>query len=749
MVRRHRLFALGILFLLGFGFWVRSQQDTSADVLVVSGLAQVSDALQLNVSVSPPISQPGDLLQLHAVLTNVDQVTQSPEVVFYLPPGVALENQFLPAGMTVNVKANSLHWLPIVAAHGGMQQISLSLRVETADIQMPHRELTAVLKLNGAEERTVASFWVGIPPQIERILTPPQVSVGQPFQIRATMHGSGPFTQSWNLGDGRVLKVNDPIIVFPLPGVYEVQLEASNPLASASQSQRITVVPHPAAQFTMDDLTPGVGQEVSFISQSGGGQPLQHFWDFGDGSSSTEANPRHQYAGLGTYQVHLQVRNAYGQSDAYWPVTVGQPPAANMTVPESIPAGRAMPGLASGDSSVLRYEWAMGDGRYHEGAQINHVYSQSGDYYITMIAVNEYGGTEIGRWIHVDPGLLSVYLPFIANAGQMALTEDVLAGLDLPPVELGQPFVLAPVAVPANSTPTEQLFLYINEARRQFDLLPLTNVAPLNAAAQNHAADMAAYGFTAHTGSDGSTPEERYIGQQYPGGYAGETTAWGFEEARQAVEFWVNSPSHRRILLNAAATDVGVGFYADYNAPNVWYWTAEFGNNYAVPSAPTLRVQEPAQHAEAMVTTAVTYAWNWPVPLSGSQRFVLYLYTSQGAFPVAVVTRPTHGTYYAVQLTADTLQTGNSRLQVLPGRYEWQVKLEDGAALVESERRSIAFLVDPNAPTATPTPTETMTPPPPTATAPSATPTPEWPTPTPLPPTPTNPAPLVTSTPIP
>jgi hypothetical protein len=209
----------------------------------------------------------------------------------------------------------------------------------------------------------------------------------------------------------------------------------------------------------------------------------------------------------------------------------------------------------------------------------------------------------------------------------------------------------------------------------------------------------------------------------------------------------MNSPDHRRILLNEAATDLGVGYYLDYNAPNVWYWSAEFGNTYAAPDLPVLRVQEPANLTEALVTTAVNYTWNWPVSLTGNQHFVLYLHTTQGAFPIAEVNQPQHGAQYTVQLSADNFRSGDNRLQVLPGRYEWQVKLEDGGVIAESERRSIAFLFDPNAPTPTATPTITLTPSPTATPTNTPTPTPEWPTATPLPPTPTNPPPLVTATP--
>ncbi|MCP4358816.1 MAG: PKD domain-containing protein [Chloroflexi bacterium] len=730
--------------------WAQFQRETVAEVLVVSGLMQIDSAVQLDLAVSPPISQPGDVVHLQATLLNLDQVAYTPEIIFQLPTNVKLELQNLPPGMTFNVKLNALTWLPVLAANGGIQDVLLPLRVETADIAQPEQEITAVLRLNGAEQTTVVNLWVGSVPQVEAILHPPQVSVGQPFQLKAQTGGSGPKTQTWHLGDGRTVKVNDPVVLFPLAGVYDVRLDVSNPLATASKTQAITVVPHPAAQFVLDDVTPGVDQLVTFLSQSGGAQPLQYTWDFGDGFMSAETNPTHQYATLGTYQVHLTVQNEFGKSEAYWPVTVGETPLADMVIPESGRAGEQISATGFGDNTVGRYEWAMGDGRYYEGQQINHTYAQTGDYYITMLAVNDYGSTEMGRWIHIDPGFAYIYLPAILNdnnGGQLTAEADILAGLDLPEVYLDKPFVMQSISVPPGSTPIEQLYIYINEARRQFDLPALANVSALNTAAQNHASDMAANGFTAHTGSDGSFPAERLLWYGYRGGYGGETTAWGFEYPYQAVEFWVNSPSHRRIILSEAATDVGVGFTVNYEAPNVWYWTAEFGNAYAAPSAPTLRLQSPANNTEALVTTPVTYAWNWPVPLSGNQQFVLYLHTNQGSFPVDAAVSPLNGTYYALQLSADNLKSGNNRLQVLPGRYEWQVKLEGDGVLVEGPRQTIAFHADPNAPTPTATATVTGTAVGPTPTPePTGTATPLWPTVTPTAPPPTA-LPLITATP--
>ena len=70
----------------------------------------------------------------------------------------------------------------------------------------------------------------------------------------------------------------------------------------------------PVAGFTWtaEELT------VSFTSTStDDGDTLTHAWDFGDGNSSSEANPVHTYAADGTYAVVLTVTDGDGNTDTH------------------------------------------------------------------------------------------------------------------------------------------------------------------------------------------------------------------------------------------------------------------------------------------------------------------------------------------------------------------------------------------------------------------------------------------------
>lgn len=747
-----------------------------------TGIARADNGrLSLEVKIEPAVAQPGDVVQLTTTLFNRGTTSAVPTLRLLLPPRLSPDVGALPTGATINLQTNAINWLPVLAPNS-QQQFTMPLLVTTADITRAEQVVQAIMVQDGLEYGANATMWVGILPLIQNILTQTQVAVGQPVTLEAELSGSGPYGYMWDLGDGRRVDLPNPVVVFPVAGRYEITLTVTNPLGRQSRNTVLNVVPHPVANLIADDTTPGVGQPVRFQSVGGGNPPLRLSWDFGDGGRATDdPQPTHVYQSPGVYEVQLVVENGFGRSEAFATVEVGVSPVADLLVPETVAVGEPLLGQALGDDSVTAYRWDMGDGRRREGAQISHLYQRPGDYYITLTADNGYAETQVGRWVQVLPGISSVFLAFVAQdqpaAGDVpAAIEEATNGsntaavdglaVPLEPVALEGAFSLDPVQLPPGVTAAEQLLIYINEARRLFDLPALEYRQELSAAAQYHSQDKAYYPDSPHVGSDGTTAAERLLRYAYPGGYAGETTAWGFADPREAVEFWVNSEAHRSIILNRYATDVGVGYAEDYATRNIWHWTAEFGNRHASPSQATLRVQEPVSGISAYDTDFLNYAWTWPLPLASNQQFVVYLQRGDELLRLGRINQPVYGSRFVLSAAFAGIVpqqgTGTQNAATTSiSSFDWFVRLEDGrgAVLAESERRSVAFRPDPNAAVATleATPvitTTTTVSPVATAGTPLITPTVEastTPEPTPLPPVPTDPPialpPIVTPTP--
>lgn len=124
-----------------------------------------------------------------------------------------------------------------------------------------------------------------------------------------------PTSWSWTFGDGGVSSLQNPAYTYNTPGTYTVVLNATNSDGTGVETKvnYITVVAPtaPTADFSADDVTPTVLQNVNFTDLSVG-NPTSWNWNFGDGQTSTLQNPSHAYNASGTYTVTLTATNVYG-----------------------------------------------------------------------------------------------------------------------------------------------------------------------------------------------------------------------------------------------------------------------------------------------------------------------------------------------------------------------------------------------------------------------------------------------------
>jgi uncharacterized protein YkwD len=129
-----------------------------------------------------------------------------------------------------------------------------------------------------------------------------------------------------------------------------------------------------------------------------------------------------------------------------------------------------------------------------------------------------------------------------------------------------------------------QVLGQINVLRRQHGLTTLRTSRGLRAAADAHSSSMVTGGFFAH--GDFSRRVARYYPRgRYRTWSIGENLLWSSPDvdAAQAVRMWLNSPSHRKILLTARWREIGLSaVHVDagpgvFNGAPVTVLTADFG----------------------------------------------------------------------------------------------------------------------------------------------------------------------------
>ncbi len=120
-----------------------------------------------------------------------------------------------------------------------------------------------------------------------------------------SMYGEAFF---WDFDDGRTSEEENPVHVFEEPGFYEVTLVVSGEVNTDSTSVVITVHQPPVAAFAVEpQIITLPDDEAQMINLSS--MAFTSFWDFGDGTTSEEYQPVHQYEQAGEYTVELTVGN--------------------------------------------------------------------------------------------------------------------------------------------------------------------------------------------------------------------------------------------------------------------------------------------------------------------------------------------------------------------------------------------------------------------------------------------------------
>ena len=111
----------------------------------------------------------------------------------------------------------------------------------------------------------------------------------------------------------------NPYFTFPSSGTYEITLVATGPGGTDTDVQTINVEvdPAPVADFEQSEsIIPLSDPSLTFTNNSLNADG--YLWDFGDGTTSTDSDPWHEYEAEGTYEIMLVAINGTCPNDTLW-----------------------------------------------------------------------------------------------------------------------------------------------------------------------------------------------------------------------------------------------------------------------------------------------------------------------------------------------------------------------------------------------------------------------------------------------
>ena len=214
------------------------------------------------------------------------------------------------------------------------------------------------------------------------------ICIGQSSVLAALASGGngGPYVYSWSNGFSNTSQTITPTQT----GSYMVTVSDGCTTPNVQQTINLIVNPIPSPSFTPGNIQGCSPVSASFNMTSTSGPGYSYLWAFGDNTSSTAANPSHQYSAAGAFNVTLTVTNQYGCSASVTNnnvVNVYPHPIAKFTPdPNETQLITANINFYNHSIGANYYDWNFGDNATSIDFSPTHMYGDTGIYEIRLIA---------------------------------------------------------------------------------------------------------------------------------------------------------------------------------------------------------------------------------------------------------------------------------------------------------------------------------------------------------------------------
>lgn len=206
-----------------------------------------------------------------------------------------------------------------------------------------------------------------------------------PQPVFFTNNSYNAVSYQWNFGNGFMSTSENPIQVYHTGGNYitELIVQSISGCKDTLNSNTISVM-GPSSNFAIVSNSVCDYENIEFINLSQ--NALNYSWTFGDGTSSNNANPTHQYDSSGTYNVSLICSDINGcQNIKTLPteITVIPTPSADFTINDTIGCSPLQMNAISNNVGQ-NYSWLL-NGIIHSNNSIYNSQLTTGSYELILI----------------------------------------------------------------------------------------------------------------------------------------------------------------------------------------------------------------------------------------------------------------------------------------------------------------------------------------------------------------------------
>jgi len=216
-----------------------------------------------------------------------------------------------------------------------------------------------------------------------------------PCEVSFTNSSTNATSYSWEFGDGATSIEQNPKHTYTAGGTFSVKLTATGQGVFNSTTKNVTIqnsIPAPVANFTFTGDNKPAPCEVSFTNTSTDATSFN--WEFGDGATSIEQNPKHTYSTGGTFNVKLTATGVSGNNSITKGVTIQNPvaaPVANFTFTGDNNFAPCKVTFTNTSTNAVTYSWNFGDSKTSTLKNPSHVFANGGTFNVTLTATNSVG----------------------------------------------------------------------------------------------------------------------------------------------------------------------------------------------------------------------------------------------------------------------------------------------------------------------------------------------------------------------
>lgn len=225
------------------------------------------------------------------------------------------------------------------------------------------------------------------------------------LQDASTADNSFPIkTWEWNFGDGTSdakTQSGSELHLYELPGQYNVQLKVTDGNGCFDTVSHYVNPSGPQAAFSYSPANVTPNNQVSFINNTNNfnSNNTLYAWQFGDGNTSTDFEPKHTYTKTGTYTLMLIATNPVTQcKDTTIQIINVKIINTEFSFTKSYVSDNTCPPvivhLTNTSVNANSVSWDFGDGSVADNQNNpSHTYYEPGVYKITMYGFG-YNGTK-------------------------------------------------------------------------------------------------------------------------------------------------------------------------------------------------------------------------------------------------------------------------------------------------------------------------------------------------------------------